>query len=136
VPIVITAHRDYDVNHDNYMLLAIKCYDRPNAIMSEFAEDYKRVKYIKRQIGKFLNTGSIRTRLVLNHVIVLSNVFGADFTTRLLYLKLDKEHYPILKTFLLFLNYQPDFIRWIEGEMMVSADIPVNQAIADELRKI
>lgn len=128
--------RDYDVTDENYLLLAMKAYDKPNAIMSEFAEDYKRIKYIKRQIGKYLSSGTIRTRLILNHIIILSNVFGVDFSTRLLYLKLDKVHYPVLKTFLVFLNHEPKQINWINGETLYSSDVPIDMMIADELRKI
>jgi hypothetical protein len=128
--------REYNVTDENFLLLAMKAYEKPNAIMSEFAEDYKHIKYVKRQIGKYLSSGTIRTRLILNHIIILSNVFGVDFSTRLLYLKLDKAHYPALKTFLVYLSHEPIQICWINGEIHFSSDVAIDMTIADELRKI
>ena len=86
-------------------MFAIKAYNKPNCIMSEFEEDIKRIKYVKRLIKKYVVTGDLKERLILNHIIILSNVFGIEATVRMLFLKLDEKHYPILKTFLLFLNH-------------------------------
>jgi len=105
----------YDLNEENFMIYAIKSYKKPNTIMSEFEEDLKRIKYIKRMIGKFLVTGVLKERLILNHIIILSNVFGVEFTTRMLFYKLPKKYYEVLKPFLIFLHYLPDEINSING---------------------
>lgn len=127
---------DYDVNDANFQMLAIKAYDKPNAIMAEFLEDYKRVKYIKRLIGKYRATGDLKTRLILNHIIVLGNVFGVDFTVRMLLLKLDPDHIPVAKTFLIYLGYMPESIRTIRGKLVWNSDISVDLRVAEYLRSI
>lgn len=104
--------------------------------MSEFEEDIKRIKYIKRLIKKYLATDDLKERLILNHIIILSNVFGVEATVRMLFLKLDRKLYPILKTFLLFLNYMPDMIYGIDGKTILSADITVDIKVGAKLRLI
>ena len=129
---------DYDLNDKNFFILAMKAYDRPNSVLSEFADDYKRVKYIKRLMSKHINGTEINERLILNHIIVLSNVFGVDFTTRMLFLKLDKNQYSMLKTFLVYLNYLPEsgVIRYIDSKELFLSDIPIDMSIAERLRTI
>lgn len=126
----------YDLNNDNFHILAIKFYQKPNTIMSEFEEDMKRVKYIKRMIGRFQTTGILKERLILNHIIVLANVFGVEFTTKMLFFKLNKKHYEILKPFLLFLNYLPDYINSVNSEIINTKTIALNQTVVDRLREI
>ena len=86
-----------NLTDDNFMLYAMKCYDSPNAIMSEFEEDLKRIKYIKRLIKRYKTTGELKERLILNHIIILSNVFGTRNAVRMLFFRLDEEDYQILK---------------------------------------
>ena len=93
-----------NLNDDNFLIYAMKAYESPNTILSEFEDDLKRIKYVKRLIKKYKLTGDLRERLILNHIIVLSNVFGVEPTVRMLFFKFDEEDYHILKTFLLFLN--------------------------------
>lgn len=104
--------------------------------MSEFEEDIKRIKYVKRLIKKYVVTGDLKERLILNHIIILSNVFGIEATVRMLFLKLDKKHYPILKTFLLFLNHMPSVVYGIEGKNISNADITVDILVGNKLRLI
>ena len=87
-----------DLNDDNFLIFAMKCYDSPKCIMSEFEEDLKRIKYIKRLIKRYRTTGELEERLILNHLIILSNVFGTKNAVRMLFYKIDKEDYNILKT--------------------------------------
>src|SRR5665213_1542686 len=96
-----------DLNDDTFLLLAMKAYDKPGAVTSEFEEDLKRIKYIKRLIKKYQGTGELKERLILNHIIILSNIFGVQEAVRILFYKLHETDYPILKTFLIFLNYMP-----------------------------
>lgn len=95
----------YDLNKDNVMLLAAKHYDSPHCLMSEFEEDYKRVRYIKRLISRYLSSGELKERLILNHIIILGNVFGSEFASRLLFYELDSEYHSVIKTFLIYLGY-------------------------------
>lgn len=98
-----------ELNEDNYLLFAIKFYDNPQALtMEDFESDLKRIRYVKRLLKKYKNTGEIKTHLVLNHLIVLFNVFS-DATVPLLFYNLDKDLWPSLKSFLLFLNRFPEY---------------------------
>jgi len=125
-----------NLNDENFLLYAMKCYDSPNAIMSEFEEDLKRIKYVKRLIKRYRTTGELKERLILNHMIILSNVFGTRNSVRMLFYKVDKEDYDILKTFLLFLNYMPDVISGIKGKNIHSSDITVDVFVGKRLRDI
>lgn len=123
-----------NLNDETFIMFAIKAYNKTNCIMSEFEEDIKRIKYIKRLIKKYMATGEIKERLVINHIIILSNVFGVHHTVRMLFFKLDPEYYPILKTFLLFLNYMPNIVHGIDGKNINNADITVDINIGKKLR--
>jgi len=127
---------NYDLNSDNFLIYAMKFYHKPNTIMSEFEEDLKRVKYIKRMIGRFQATGVLKERLILNHIIILGNVFGVEFTTKMLFFKLNKKHYEILKPFLLFLNYLPDYINSVNGIVINTKEIQLDQVVVQRLREI
>ena len=103
-------------------------YDNPADVNSqEFDDDMKRFKYLKRLFRKYDTSKDFKARLIVNHIIILGNVFGIDAATTLLFFKIDKEHWSMLKTILIFLNYMPD------GELI---DVEVNQDIMTELRKI
>lgn len=121
---------------DNFLIFAIKSYDKPNCIMSEFEEDLKRIKYVKRLIRRYRVTGELKERLLLNHLIILANVFGIESSVRMLFYKLSREDYDILKTFLLYLNYMPDVVFGIEDKNIYSADISIDVFVAKRLRDI
>jgi len=127
---------NYDLNEDTFMMYAIKAYNKPVCIMSEFEEDIKRIKYVKRLIKKYLDKGEFRERLILNHIIILGNTFGVESTVKILFYKLDKEYYPVLKTCLMFLNYMPKVIRGINGKDIHSGDIVIDLEIGKKLRTI
>jgi len=98
-----------ELNEDNYLLFAIKFYNNPQALTKEdFEDDLKRIKYIKRLLKKYKNTGILKTHLILNHLIVLFNVFN-DASVPLLFYNLDRELWPFIKSFLLFLNRLPEY---------------------------
>jgi len=93
---------------NNFVLYAMKMYSNPLCTgIDEFKEDIMRVKYIKRLLLKYRNNGELRERLILNHLIILQNVFGAEACTRILFYKLPKELHSYLKTFLEYLQYLP-----------------------------
>ena len=121
---------------ENVMLYAIKVYDKPNCIMSEFKDDMKRFNYLKRLFYRHRKTGEIKERLILNHIVVLCNVFGPEAATRLLFYKIEKEDYSALKTYLIFLSCMPDVVRGIKSKDIVSSEIPVNTNVANALRTI
>ena len=97
------------ITPDNVLMYAIKHYDNPHCEgEKEFEDDLKRFKYIKRLLRKYYDTGVLKERLLLNHLIVLNNVFGADACATLLLYKIQEDYWPVLKSFLLFLNILRD----------------------------
>ena len=125
----------YDLNENNFELIAAKAYEKPNAMFSEFESDIMRVKYIKRLIRKYLKSGELKVRLILNHIIVLSNVFNVDFTVKLLFYKLEPEELAVVKAFLIFLKYMPERIEFINGKVIESDDIVMDEFVITEVRK-
>jgi hypothetical protein len=98
-----------ELNENNYLLFAIKFYDNPQALTKEdFEDDLKRIKYIKRLLKRYKNTGVLKTHLVLNHLTILFNVFN-DAAIPLLFYNLDRELWPTIKSFLIFLNRIPEY---------------------------
>ena len=91
-----------DLNEDNYLLFAIKFYDNPQAVTKDdFEDDLKRIKYVKRLLKRYKNTGVLKTHLILNHIIVLFNVFN-EATVPLLFYNLEEDLWPAIKSFLVF----------------------------------
>ena len=125
-----------DLTNDNILLYAIKSYDKPNMLMSEFKEDMKRFNYLKRLFRRYRKDNDLKNQLILNHIVVLSNVFGAEVITRLLFFNMAREDYSAIKTYLLFLSHMPDVVLGIRGQNLLSSDIPVDMNIANTLRKI
>jgi hypothetical protein len=101
-----------ELNKDNYLLFAIKYYDNPQSLTKEdFENDLKRFKYIKRLLNRYKNTKNIddlKVHLILNHLIILFNVFN-DAAVPMLFYNLDQFHWPIIKSFLIFLNRLPEY---------------------------
>ena len=113
---------------DNIIMFAMKHYDNPSCVDDkEFLDDMKRFKYLKRLFRKYDTSKILKIRLILNHIIVLANVFGVDASSTLLFFKIDRKHWPVLKTFLVYLNYMP------ENDMK---DIATDLKILKELRDI
>ena len=123
-----------DLTNDNILLYAAKAYDKPNCIMSEFKEDMKRFNYLKRLFKRYRKVGELREQLVLNHLVVICNVFGPEVATRILFFKISKDDFSALKTYLLFLSCMPEKVRGIKGHDIISSEIPVDMTIADILR--
>lgn len=99
------------LTEQNFFMMAMKTYENPACeSMEEFQEDLNRIKYIKRLFSKYEKSGELRERLILNHIIVLNNLFGTEFCTRMLFFNIDSSHHSYLKTFLYYLNYLPNSI--------------------------
>ena len=98
-----------ELNESNYMLFAIKFYDNPLAVTKDdFESDLKRIRYIKRLLKRYKNTGELKIHLIMNHLIILFNVFN-DAAVPLLFYNLEEELWPIVKSFLVFLNRIPEY---------------------------
>ena len=98
-----------ELNESNYLLFAIKFYDNPQAVTKDdFESDLKRIRYVKRLLKRYKNSGELKVHLILNHLIVLFNVFN-DATVPLLFYNLEEDLWPSIKSFLLFLNRIPEY---------------------------
>ncbi len=125
------------LDETNFLLFAAKHYDNPHCYDTvEFFDDLKRFKYLKRLFGKYQECGELRERLILNHIIILYNVFG-ECATRMLFMKLEGYH-EYLKPFVVMLGYMPDKIVNIghTNKTYLSSDIVMDQHIVDVLRNI
>lgn len=125
-----------DLDEDNFLMYAMKAYNSPHCIMSEFEGDLKRTKYLKRLFRRYKITKVLKERLILNHLILLYNVFGVEAATRILFFRVDEIDYDILKTFLIYLNYMPEKVKGIKGKNIHSSDILIDMNVAEVLRKI
>jgi hypothetical protein len=122
----------------NALLYAVHAYDNPQCLStSEFVEDFKRLKYVKRLCRRYDATGQISERLMLNHLMLLVNVFGSVATVRLLFLRCHEENlYHILKPFLRYLNVLPDVVPGINGADIYTESIPSDAAIEARLQDV
>ena len=125
-----------DLNEKNFLLYAMQHYENPQCVeVEEFNDDLKRIKYIKRLFNQYSIEGVLKERLLLNHVIVFYNVFSVEAATRILFYKLEENIWPMLKTFLFYLNFLPNKIESINGRTILTTEIPMDQGIVDSLRK-
>jgi hypothetical protein len=98
-----------ELNEDNFLLFAIKNYENPQAVTKEdFEKDLNHFKYIKRLLKRYKKSGELKTHLILNHFIILYNIFG-EATTPMLFFKIEKELWCSLKSFIIFLNRLPEY---------------------------
>ena len=126
-----------DLNDDNFLMFAMKEYnDIQCTDIEEFYDDLKKIKYIKRLFNIYKNNGQLKERLILNHLIVFYNVFPIQAGTRILFYKIEKSFWPMLKTFLIFLDRMPETIDSIRGETIRASDILLDDGIVTRLRTI
>jgi hypothetical protein len=98
-----------ELNEDNFLLFAIKHYENPQAVTKEdFDRDLNHFKYIKRLLKRYKNTGQLKTHLLLNHFIILYNIFG-EATTAMLFFKIESELWSAMKSFIIFLGRFPEY---------------------------
>ena len=113
---------------ENINMFAMKHYDNPSCVdEQEFLDDMKRFKYLKRLFRKYDTSKELKMRLIINHIIILANVFGVEAATTLLFFKIEKNHWSILKTFLIFLHYMP------ENDLV---QVPINHQVMGKLGQI
>ena len=122
------------LNDKNFMLYAAKFYDNKNCVdILEFHDDLNRIKYLKRLFKKYKETGDIKVQLVLNHLIVIYNVFHYAAATKMLAFKLD-EYLDYLKPFLLYLSFWPNRIE-LNDKLIIDSDIGQDKYIIEQLRE-
>ena len=127
----------YELTEENFLLYAIKNYDNANCRgMEEFLEDLKRFKYLKRLLRKYLSNKGLKERLILNHIIVIYNLFGPEAATKVLFYKIEQKFWSQLKTFLVFLNFMPLEVIVSKGIEIKETDIPLDDDIIRVLREI
>jgi hypothetical protein len=119
-----------ELNEENFLLFAIKHYENPQAVTKEdFDKDLQHFKYIKRLLKKYKNSGELKAHLLLNHFIILYNIFG-DATTPMLFFKIEKDLWSTIKTFIIFLNKLP------ETPKCYVHDVPVDITCLSELQNL
>lgn len=124
-----------DLTDANFLMFAMKEYTNQQCTnIDEFYDDLKKIKYIKRLINRFLESGKLKEILILNHLVVFYNVFDNKAATRLLFFKIEEKYWSVLKTFLIYLSMMPEIVKGIRGEDIISSDIQLNQEVIDKLR--
>jgi hypothetical protein len=122
-----------ELTSDTFFIWAVQHYKNPHCSgIKDFRDDLARIKYVKRLLNKYVKLGDLNERLILNHIILLHNVFGKE-ATNLLFFKIDRKLWSMLKTFVVYLNYFPeDFnLKGVSG-----VDIPLDPKIVSVLRQI
>lgn len=116
------------LNDENFLLFAAHNYNNKQCTETEeFYDDLNRFKYIKRLLSRYDDTGELQERLILNHIVVISNVFGIEAGTKMLWYKVKGQHWPIIKTMLVYLNYITDAEK---------IEVPLNQMVVERLRDL
>ena len=122
-----------ELTNENYLMYALLHYDNPHCIdIKEYFEDVRKLKYIKRLFNRYKEDNVMKERLILNHIISFYNVFDNDAAARLLFFRVGKEYYSLLKTFLVFLNKMPEQI----NDNLYSSDIQLDDKITEILRNL
>jgi len=117
-----------ELNSRNFKLFAAQHYNNPECTdVQEFEEDVNRFKYLKRLLTRYEQTDDLQERLILNHLIVIYNVFGIEAANKMIWYKIEKQHWPYIKPFLIFLNYLP------ENEKV---EVVLDPVVVETLRKI
>jgi hypothetical protein len=117
-----------ELNEKNFKLYAAHYYDNPSIVdVDEFEEDLSRFKYLKRLLKRYELDHDLQERLILNHLIVIYNVFGIEASNKMVWYKIEKEHWAFIKPFLIFLNY-------LDPEEKI--EVPLDSFIIERLRKL
>lgn len=126
-----------ELTEDNFVFYAIKHYDNPACKgMGEFHDDLKRFRYLKRLLKKYKAGKELKERLILNHLVVIYNLFGIDVATKMLFFKIEEKHWPQLKSFLLFLNYLPMGPITLNGRLIETFEIQPDEQVLVALGKM
>jgi hypothetical protein len=125
------------LTNENFLIYCAKYYDNPQCHSTEeFIEDLRRIKYIKKLITRYVEHNDLKERLILNHIIILNNVFGAELLCRILLLKMRNE-FKYIKPFLVLLNILPEKVYNVGEEKIIFTDlISMDENLVKVLRKI
>lgn len=130
-------NQNSELTDSNFLLYCAKVYDNPQCHdVEEFLEDVRRIKYIKKLFTRYEKTGELKERLILNHIIIMTNVFGRHHVVRILFLKIDNYlHY--LKPFLIFLDLLPEKVYNIgaDNRNFITDEITMDPKIIEVLRE-
>lgn len=128
----------FELTEDNFIIFAMKHYDNPACKgIAEFEDDLKRFRYLKRLFRKYTAGKGLKERLIVNHIVVLYNLFGIEATTNMLFFKIEKKYWTQLKTFLVFLNTMPvGFAIKLQDNVTQGYEIPIDDEVLEALRKI
>ena len=119
-----------ELNEENFLLFAIKNYENPQAVTKEdFEKDLNHFRYIKRLLKRYKNSGELKTHLLINHFIILYNIFG-DAATPMFFYKIEDNLWSSVKTFIVFLNRLPEYPH------TYIHDIPLDGKCLEELERI
>ena len=117
-----------ELTEDNFVLFASRYYDNPQCMsIEEFYHDLNRFKYLKRLLKRYVQNDDLQERLILNHIVVIYNVFGIDPANKMMFYKMDEEYWVILKPFLVYLNY-------LKEDVLV--EVPLDNKVIERLRKL
>ena len=128
----------FALTHENFLLYCAKKYDNPNCTgLPEFHEDLNRIKYIKKLLTRYVQSGDLQERLILNHLIILNNVFGPETLVKIIFLKMESQ-LKYIKPFLILLNILPTTVTNVgrDGSVIYTDDVPMDSKITEALRKI
>ena len=129
---------NFELTEENFVIFAMKHYDNPACRgMAEFDDDLKRFRYLKRLFRKYTAGKGLKERLIVNHLVVLFNLFGPEPATRMLFFKIEKKYWSQLKTFLVFLNVMPvGFEIRAQNTVIQGYEIPLDEKVSKALEKI
>jgi hypothetical protein len=117
-----------ELNENNFVLFASRHYDNPQCMsVEEFHHDLQRFKYLKRLLRRYTQNDDLQERLILNHIVVLYNVFGIGPANKMMFYRMEQEYWSAIKTFLIFLNFLRD------DELV---EVPLDQTIVERLRNL
>jgi hypothetical protein len=126
-----------NITNDNLILYAMRHYDNPACHdVNEFTDDFDRIKYLKRLFKRYQSKKVLKDRLILNHIIIFYNVFGVDAGTRILFFRLEEDLWPILKTFLVFLNLLPEVVYGVDDKDILTERIAIDSTLVEHLKSI
>jgi hypothetical protein len=124
------------LTEQNFVMFAMRHYQNPQCMnIDEFNDDLKRIKYIRRLLGRYESSGQLKERLILNHLIILYNSFGLE-ATPMLFFKIEEKFWPQLKTFLVYLCYMPEVLTGVQDAPIISTNIPLDDNIIHALRGV
>lgn len=129
---------EFELNEENFIIYAFKNYDNPGCKgISEFEDDLKKFRYLKRLFKKYTAGKGLKEKLIVNHLVIVYNLFGIEAATNMLFYKIEKKHWSQLKTFLAYLNYMPiGVVIQAQGVTLQGYEIPLDEKVANALKNL